>query len=79
MAKAAAFQQDFEQKERLAVLEAKELQQLLQYRDNLRDRLSSTSSESSNYDTPPGSPNTPAVKAKGKLKKNLDQVTNALI
>ena len=77
LAKAEAFKQNFEQKERLAELHAKELQQLLQYRNDLRDRLESTSSESSNYDTPPGSPGN-QTKTKGKLRKNLDQVTNRL-
>ena len=61
----------------MAELPAKEVQQLSQHRNDLRDRLESTSSESSNYDTPPGSPDTQA-KTKGKLKKNLDQVTNRL-
>ena len=58
-------------KKRLAELEAKGL---LEY----RKRTTSSSSDSSNYDTPPGSPAAAAVKEKGKLKKNLEQVTNAL-
>ena len=58
-------------KKRLAELEAKGL---LEY----RKRTTSSSSDSSNYDTPPGSPAAVATKEKGKLKKNLEQVTNAL-
>jgi len=58
-------------KKRLAELEAKGL---LEY----RKRTASSSSDSSNYDTPPGSPAAAATKEKGKLKKNLEQVTNAL-
>jgi len=43
-----------------------------------RSRAASSSPDSSNYDTPPGSPATAATtKEKGKLKKNLEQVTNA--
>jgi hypothetical protein len=65
--------QDYEAKvKRLAELKAKA--KLLEY----RNRLASSSSDSSNYDTPPGSPATAgATKEKGKLKKNLEQVTNA--
>jgi len=57
---------------RLAKLKKKQKQ--LEY----RDRTASTSSDSSNYDTPPGSPAPSTSKVKGKLKKNFDQVTNAL-
>jgi hypothetical protein len=49
---------------------------LLEYRS--RTTSSSSDSDSSNYDTPPDSPATTATKEKGKLKKNLEQVTNAL-
>jgi len=56
----------------LAKLEAKN--KLLEY----CNRAASSSSDSSNYYTPPGSPATIATtKEKGKLKKNLEQVTNA--
>jgi len=58
-------------RKRLAELEAKGL---LEY----RKRTTTSSSDSSNYDTPPGSPAAVATKEKGKLKKNLEQVTNAL-
>jgi hypothetical protein len=78
LAQAAAFKQELEERERQAEIAAKEIQNSVQFRQNLRDRLNSTSSESSNYDTPPGSPDAPTTKTKGKLKKNLDQVTNAL-
>jgi hypothetical protein len=78
LAQAAAFKQNLERKERLADIAAKQIQESERFRENLRDRLNSTSSESSNYDTPPGSPDAPTTKTKGKLKKNLDQVTNAL-
>jgi hypothetical protein len=64
---------DYEAKKKhLAELETKA--KLLEY----RNRTASSSSDSSNYDTPPGSPATAATKEKGKLKKNLEQVTNAL-
>ena len=67
-------QLDYEAKvKRLAELEAKA--KLLEY----RNRTASSSSDSSNYNTPPGSPATAAItttKEKGKLKKNLEQVTN---
>jgi hypothetical protein len=78
LAQATAFKQDLEERERQAEIAAKQIQESVRFRENLRDRLSSTSSDSSNYDTPPGSPNAPTTKTKGKLKKNLDQVTNAL-
>ncbi len=50
-------------KRRLAELEEKQKQ--LEY----RDRTASDSSDSSNYDTPPGSPAPSTSKVKGKLKK----------
>ena len=79
LAKAEEFKRNFKRKERLAELEAKRFQNIItRHREEIRDRLASTSSESSNYNTPPGSPAPPAAKAKGKLKKNLDQVTKAL-
>jgi hypothetical protein len=78
LAQAAAFKQDLEERERQAEEAARQIKHSVQFRQNLRDRLNSTSSESSNYDTPPGSPDAPTTKTKGKLKKNLDQVTNAL-
>jgi hypothetical protein len=78
LAQATAFKQDLEERERQAEIAAKQIQESVRFRQSLRDRLSSTSSESSNYDTPPGSPDAPTTKTKGKLKKNLDQVTNAL-
>jgi hypothetical protein len=74
LARAAAFKRDLEE----ADIAQKQIRESARFRESLRDRLSSTSSESSNYDTPPGSPDAPAQKTKGKLKKNLDQVTNAL-
>ncbi len=66
-------QLDYEAKvKRLARLKAKA--KLLEY----HSRVASSSSDSSNYDTPPGSAATAATtKEKGKLKKNLEQVTNA--
>ncbi len=57
---------------RLAELEEKQAQ--VAY----RDRQASSSLDSSNYDTPPGSPAPTSAKPKGKLKKNIDQVTIAL-
>jgi hypothetical protein len=57
-------------KRRLAELEQKQLQ--------YRERTTSASSDSSNYDTPPGSPAPSTSKVKGKLKKSIEQVTNAL-
>jgi hypothetical protein len=66
-------QLDYEAKvKRLAELKAKA--KLLEY----QNRTASSSSGSSNYDSPLGSPaTTGAAKEKGKLKKNLEQVTNA--
>jgi len=57
---------------RLAKLEEKQKQ--LEY----QDRTSSSSSDLSNYDTPTGSSAPTPAKVKGKLKKSIDQVTNAL-
>jgi len=57
-------------KKRLAEREEKQLEH--------RERTTSDSSDSSNYDTPLGSPAPSTSKVKGKLKKNIDQVTNAL-
>ncbi len=57
-------------KKRLAEREEKQLE--------YRERTTSDSSDSSNCDTPPGSPAPSTSKVKGKLKKNIDQVTNAL-
>jgi hypothetical protein len=54
--------------------ELKEKQQQLAY----RDRKTSSISDSSNYNTPPGSPAPSASRLKGKLKRNIDQVTNTL-
>jgi hypothetical protein len=69
-------------KEQLAALLAKNLQleQAKKQAEAYRDRLaSSSSSDSSAYNTPAGSPDsTPVSKTKGKIKRNLDQVTNAL-
>jgi hypothetical protein len=73
--KTAALRKQIETTEKLAELKAREFELLHQYRDRERERLSSTSSESSNYDTPNSSPQ---AKTKGKLKKNIDHVTNAL-
>ena len=73
--RAAALRKQIEISEKLADLKAREFELVHQYRDRERERLSSTSSDSSNYDTPNSSPQ---AKTKGKLKKNIDQVTNAL-
>jgi hypothetical protein len=71
-----------EERERQAEEAAKQIQKSAQFRERIRNRIASSSSESSSdsssYNTPPGSPDIPATKTKGKLKKNLDQVTNAL-
>jgi hypothetical protein len=81
LAQAAAFKQDLEERERQAEEAAKAIQRSAQFRERIRNRIASSSSESgsdSNYNTPPGSPDIPTTKTKGKLKKNIDQVTNAL-
>ncbi len=73
-----------EKEDRLAELELKAMERRLaeleekQRQLEYRDRTTSDSSDSSNYDTPPGSPAPLTSKVKGKLKKNIDQVTNAL-
>ena len=70
--------QNFEDRERRAQEIAQlEAQGSLQHRPS-KERLDSTSSESSNYDTPASSPTAAPAKVKGALKKNLDHVTNAL-
>ncbi len=78
---AAKYQATLRAKEELAALVTKSLQiELANKQAAYRDRLaSSSSSDSSAYNTPAGSPDsTPVSKTKGKIKKNLDQVTNAL-
>ncbi len=78
---AAKYQAALKAKEELAALVTKSLQiELATKQAGYRDRLaSSSSSDSSAYNTPAGSPDsTPVLKTKGKIKKNLDQVTNAL-
>jgi hypothetical protein len=78
---AAKYQAALRAKEQLAALVTKNLQiELANKQAAYRDRLaSSSSSDSSAYNTPAGSPDsTPVSKTKGKIKKNLDQVTNAL-
>jgi hypothetical protein len=78
---AAKYQAALRAKEELAALVTKSLQiELATKQAAYRDRLaSSSSSDSSAYNTPAGSPDsTPVSKTKGKIKKNLDQVTNAL-
>jgi hypothetical protein len=80
---AEKFQAALKAKEQLAALLAKnpllEAARKLQA-EAYRDRsASSSSSDSSAYNTPAGSPeSTPIAKTKGKIKRNLDQVTNAL-
>jgi hypothetical protein len=81
---AQALKIQFEKEDRLAELELKakearlaeleEKQRQLKY----HNQTASASFHSSNYDTPPGSPAPSTSKVKGKLKKNIDQVTNAL-
>jgi hypothetical protein len=79
---AVKYQAALRAKEQLAALVAKNLQleQAKKQADAYRDRLTSSSnSDSSAYNTPAGSPeSTPISKTKGKIKKNLEQVTNAL-
>jgi hypothetical protein len=78
---AAKYQAALRAKEQLAALVTKNLQiELANKQAAYRDRLaSSSSSDSSAYNTPAGLPDsTPVSKTKGKIKKNLDQVTNAL-
>jgi hypothetical protein len=78
---AEKFQAALRAKEQLAALLTKNLQleeakRQAAYREGL---ASSSSSDSSAYNTPAGSPeSTPISKTKGKIKRNLDQVTNAL-
>jgi hypothetical protein len=78
---AEKFQAALRAKDQLAALLAKNLQlEQAKKAEAYRDRLSSSSSsDSSAYNTPAGSlESTPISKTKGKIKKNLDQVTNAL-
>jgi hypothetical protein len=79
---AAKFQAALTAKHQLAALLAKniQLEQAKRQAEAYRDLLaSSSSSDSSAYNTPAGSPDsTPILKTKGKIKRNLDQVTNAL-
>jgi hypothetical protein len=68
----------FEEKERLAQRIAElQAQGDLQHRPS-KERLDSTSSDSSSYNTPSSSPTATPAKVKGVFKKNLDQVTNTL-
>jgi len=75
------YKEHLERTEKLAELEhqarlkrlAEEKQKQLAY----RNREESSSSDSSNYDTPTGSPAPSTAKPKGKLKKNIAQVTKA--
>jgi hypothetical protein len=78
---AEKFQAALRAKEQLAALLAKNLQlEEAKRQAAYRERLtSSSSSDSSAYNTPAGSPESTSIsKTKGKIKKNLDQVTNAL-
>jgi hypothetical protein len=78
---AAKYQAALRAKEQLAALVAKNLQlEQAKKQAAYRDRLaSSSSSDSSAYNTSTGLPDSTTIaKTKGKIKKNLDQVTNAL-
>ncbi len=77
---AEKFQAALRAKEQLAALLAKNRQIEEAKQAAYRERLaSSSSSDSSAYNTPAGSPEAmPISKTKGKIKRNLDQVTNTL-
>ena len=80
---AKTYKDHLERTERLAELEhqarLKRLAELEEKQEQLvhRNRKESSSSDSSNYDTPPGSLAPLTAKPKGKLKRNIDQVANA--
>jgi hypothetical protein len=78
---AEKFQAALRAKEQLAALLAKNLQlEETKKQAAYRERLaSSSSSDSSAYNTPAGLPESTTIsKTKGKIKKNLDQVINTL-
>ncbi len=80
---AKTYNDHLERTERLAELEhqarLKRLEELGEKQEQLvyHNRKESSSSDSSNYDTPPGSPTPSTAKPKGKLKRKIDQIANA--